>query len=90
GMMQVLNNDILVNEILQQGTPHRVDIDLVVNADREQGHVWTASGFTPPSIGSGTLSEVNVVVEERPPITLMIPAFKRLFFGIEARFPAQE
>ncbi len=80
-MMRILNNQSLVNGFSQGGAPLEVWIDLKVNTATPSGLAWTSASGPPTRITSGTIATANVVVKKDPPITLVVPFFRR-FFGL--------
>jgi HlyD family secretion protein len=87
GMMRLLNNDLLVQQLVAQGAPFAVEVELEKDAQTHSGFRWSSGEGPPVSVESGTLCEVSVVVSEQRPISLVIPALRRLLLGEEAQFP---
>lgn len=90
GMMRLLNNDLLVQQLVMQGAPFTVEIELEKDAKTFSGFRWSSGDGPQVSVESGTLCEVNVVVDEQRPISLVIPALRRLLLGEESQFPRVE
>jgi HlyD family secretion protein len=80
-MMRILNNQSLVSGFSQAGPPLEVWIDLKTDPVTPSGLAWTSAVGPPTRITSGTIASANVVVKQDPPITLVIPFFRR-FFGL--------
>jgi HlyD family secretion protein len=80
-MMRILNNQSLVSGFSQAGPPLEVWIDLKTDPATPSGLAWTSAVGPPSRISSGTIASANVVVKQDPPITLVIPFFRR-FFGL--------
>lgn len=80
-MMRILNNQSLVSGFSQAGPPLEVWIDLKTDQATPSGLAWTSASGPPSRITSGTIASANVVVQQDPPITLIIPFFRR-FFGL--------
>ncbi|MFZ5585289.1 MAG: NHLP bacteriocin system secretion protein [Thermodesulfobacteriota bacterium] len=78
GMMSLLQNQELVREFSAQGAPIAVRADLIEDASAYSGYKWSSRKGPPQKLFSGTVCTVQVVVEEQPPIQLVIPYFKSL------------
>jgi HlyD family secretion protein len=79
-------NDIFHNEATTQlmmvgGAPFQVHADLIPDAKTPSGYRWTSSEGPPLRLHSGTMSTIEVTVEEEPPISLVLPFLKSLLFG---------
>lgn len=81
-MNALLQNDNLVALFSMAGAPVRIDIQLVRDAANRSGYQWSSSHGPPFRITPGTVCSTQIIVQEAPPITLVIPFLKRLF-GIE-------
>ena len=82
GMMRSLQNDKLVQSLSSDGPPLEVVVDLIPDPNTASGYKWSSPKGPPLKIEPGTLCAGTVVIEEKPPITLVIPLFKKYFFGI--------
>jgi HlyD family secretion protein len=78
-MMRILNNQTLVNGFSQSGPPLEVWIDLKTDPTTPSGLAWTSAVGPPTRITSGTIATANVVVQNDPPITLIVPFLRRFF-----------
>lgn len=87
GMMRLLNNDLLVQQLVAQGAPFTIEVELEKDAHTFSGFRWSSNTGPQVSVESGTLCEVSVVVDEQRPISLVIPALRRLLLGEESQFP---
>ena len=81
-MMQTLNNEEMVAQIEKAGAMLEVRAALIPNPDTPSGFTWTSSNGPPVGIQAGTTCFAQAVIEEDPPITLVIPMLKRFFLGI--------
>lgn len=81
GMMSILANRELVKEFNKSGPQLFVRVDLLA-AETPSGYKWTSSEGPDMGINSGTLCTAEVTVKTQAPITLIIPALKKLI-GIE-------
>jgi HlyD family secretion protein len=80
GMMRILRNDLLVDDLSARGAPFMLVISLELDPNTASGLKWTTVDGAPGKVESGTLCQADVVVEIRRPITLLLPALKS-FFG---------
>ncbi len=76
GMQRTLGNEILVEQLSAIGAPFLVRIDLIGAPETVSGFRWSSSEGPPQSVESGTTVSVDVVVDERRPISLVIPIFR--------------
>lgn len=72
---RVLRNQTLVESLSAQGAPVEVIVKLKP-ADTPSGFEWSSSQGPPAQVYSGTMSTAQVVVEERRPISLVIPIMR--------------
>ena len=79
---QTIQNKILVETLLAQGVPIEVRADLIPDPHTVSGYKWTSSEGPRTDIQVGTLVNSSVRVQERRPITLVLPFLKKLF-GVE-------
>lgn len=77
-----LQNDELVSEITRMGTVLAVESVLIKATDTPSGYQWTSSQGPPYSLNSGTTCSSSVIIEELPPISLVIPVLKKYLLGI--------
>lgn len=81
GMLQVLRNPGLVKKLSEDSAPIMVRATLQTSPDTPSGYRWSSGNGPDIQIHSGTLSSVNVIVKQQPPITLVLPFLKRFLFG---------
>jgi HlyD family secretion protein len=81
-MDSLLRNADLTRELSVDGAPLRADVRLRPSAKTPTGFQWSSSIGPKTRITPGTLCTVQVVTEEQPPITLLIPMLKK-FFGVQ-------
>ncbi len=77
GMMRVLRNNELVRQLAGLGAPIEVRAEL----RKERGVYKWSSNKGMKEVDSGTLCANSVIVATQRPISLVIPAFKKLFGG---------
>ncbi|KTD19785.1 NHLP bacteriocin system secretion protein [Legionella londiniensis] len=77
GMMGVLENQKLVEDFTKSGPQLFVRVDLH-EAPTVSGYKWTSSQGPELEISNGTLCTVEITVKTQAPITLIIPALKKL------------
>lgn len=76
-MMEVLSNESLVQTLSSGGAPVQAWAELIPDEATPTGYRWTSGQGPDVLLRSGILCEVSVVVEEKPPITLLLPALRR-------------
>ena len=81
GMMRLLNNDILVQQLVAKGAPFTIEMDLHKNPQSPSGFLWSSGVGPPVGIESGTLCDVRIVVQEQRPMHFILPALRRIFMG---------
>ncbi|MBV8192542.1 MAG: NHLP bacteriocin system secretion protein [Alphaproteobacteria bacterium] len=86
-MRQLLRNDELVRRLTAKGAPFLAQVTLQRSRERPSGFVWTSSNGPPMPITPGTLAEVRIVTERVTLISLVVPALKSLFRGLDRFSP---
>jgi HlyD family secretion protein len=76
-MNRLLRNPTLVTQFTEAGGAYLVTIEMVRDSQSPSGFQWTSRQGPPMAIGSGTLFTVLITVQERRPIELVVPAFRR-------------
>ncbi|MFL6193866.1 MAG: NHLP bacteriocin system secretion protein [Thermoanaerobaculia bacterium] len=76
GMTRLLGNEALVTKLMEQGPPIQVNVELTRDAATPTGYRWSSSRGPNLKISSGTLAAGDVVVQEDPPIRLVIPKLR--------------
>ena len=79
GMMTSMKNDQLVQGLLRMGAPFEVFVEFEPNSDSYSGFEWTSANGPEVQINSGTSCMGKITVKEEPPITMVVPAFKKFF-----------
>lgn len=81
GMVAVLQSQDLAGAFSADGPPYAGRVALDADPLTASGLAWTSSRGVGLSVSSGTLVNVEIKVESRPPITLVAPALRRLLDG---------
>lgn len=76
-----MRNEAIVKKLTAQGTVVEVQANLKPTDATMSGFEWSTKEGPPFKIGGGTLVTVNIVVERKAPITLVMP-FLRKTFGV--------
>lgn len=74
----LLRNPQLAERMTSGGEMFLARISLAENADSASGFEWWSGAGPKFRIDAGTLASVEIVLRERPPITLVVPALKEL------------
>ena len=75
-MQGQLGNEGLVNLFTQNGPVVAVSCRLTEDAGTASGYYWSSRKGADVTIVEGTIVEANVVIEEKAPITMLIPYLK--------------
>lgn len=78
----ILRNPSLTKTLMGSGAPVLARITLVETSETPSGFAWWIGKGPPFKVTRGTLIEVEVIVSERRPIALVLPAFRKLL-GLE-------
>ena len=81
GMMRILQNQQLVQQLSAGAAPIQINADLTPDAGAPSGYKWTSPGGPPVLIQSGTLGTANISVRSQRPISLVIPMLRE-FVGV--------
>lgn len=76
GMLGTLKNDGLVQEFSADGAPLEVSAQLQVVPENKSGYAWSSGEGPPIGIQGGTKCTVSIVVDERAPISYVLPILK--------------
>lgn len=77
GMVRVLKNEQLVQQLSAQTTPIAVQADLTPSKDTLSGYRWSSPEGPPTRIESGTLCTATVTLHNDRPISLVIPLLRK-------------
>lgn len=81
-MMRTLQNDALVRELSTGGTPIEVRVDLIPDPRTPSGYKWSSSRGPEIIIRTGTLCQATITVDDRRPISMIIPLFRKHIMGV--------
>ena len=81
GMMRILQNQQLVQQLSAGAAPIQINADLTPDAGATSGYKWTSPGGPPVLIQSGTLGTANISIRSQRPISLVIPMLRE-FVGV--------
>lgn len=71
-----LGNRSLAAQLMKQGAPIKVTVELDTDKDTESGLRWTSSEGPPVEITAGTTADVRILTAERRPISLLLPVLQ--------------
>ena len=77
-MLSVLKNQELIENIAPDGSPFELQVILIKDSNTQSGFKWTSSKGGDHTISSGMPVAARIIVKEQSPISLIIPAFKKL------------
>ncbi len=75
-LKKVLRNEQLVQDLAGKSAPIEVSVKLLTDDDTDSGFQWSSSKGPPMKVFSGTVCSANVTVEEKKPISYVLPIFK--------------
>jgi HlyD family secretion protein len=78
GMLRTLRNEQLVTQLSAQSAPIAIQADLTPSKDTVSGYRWTSPKGPPARVESGTLCTATVTLDSERPISLVIPAMRKL------------
>lgn len=81
GMMRILQNQQLVQQLSANSTQIQISADLVPDPKAASGYRWTSPGGPPQQVQSGTLGEASITVRKDRPLSLVIPKLRE-FAGL--------
>ncbi len=76
-LRQVLRNDRLVDELAGKTASIEVVVQLLPDQKTPSGFKWSSSSGPPTQVYSGTIATGSVVVENRTPISYVLPVVKK-------------
>lgn len=76
GMLALIENPALVRQLARGGAPIAVMVDLLDDPSTRSGHRWSSSAGAGVELSSGTLAMGSFIVEEKRPISLLIPLLR--------------
>lgn len=80
-MQRLLVNDQLTQMLTGGGSPFQITVSLIPDATTFSGFNWSSGKGPMVKIQSGTLCEGQMVVEQVPPVSYVIPFFKKAILG---------
>jgi len=81
GMLQTLGNGSLVKSMEKLGSSIMIVGDLIPEPDNISKYRWTSKDGAPVTLQNGTSCQVSISVRKQKPVTLVIPALKKLIGG---------
>lgn len=77
-IVALLHNTELAKQYVEKGSPTGIRIRIERDAKTFSGYKWSSSQGPDKNIYPGILADARVTVKKQPPISLIIPAFKKL------------
>jgi HlyD family secretion protein len=79
GMMLTLGNSELVQQLSgESGAPIEVRVELVMDSSTQSGYKWSTPNGPPIVVDGGTFCTGEVKVEQKRPISMVMPFIKKL------------
>lgn len=79
GMIAVLRNEELARTFSESGPPYPGRVALTADASTASGFAWTSPRATDLEITAGTLAEIEIEVDNQPPMALVVPWVRETF-----------
>ncbi|MFD1602912.1 NHLP bacteriocin system secretion protein [Flavobacterium artemisiae] len=79
GMLTSVKNDQLAKQLLVGGPLFEVYVDFEKDSVSYSGYKWTSAKGPDISLKEGTSCLGKITVKREPPVTLVVPAFKKFF-----------
>lgn len=76
GMLALIDNPVLVRQLSKNGPPIAVTVQLVKDERTRSGYRWSSSAGSDVEVSSGMIATGGFVVEEKRPISLVIPLIR--------------
>lgn len=77
GLLSVLGNEELAARLMGVGLPMQVQVVLIRDDTTPSGYQWTTGQGPDTLISSGQLCQGAIIIQQEPPINLLIPGFNR-------------
>ena len=81
GMLHILGSPALVDRLSEGGAPIMVKAVMEKDPNTVSGWKWSSGDGPPIELQAGTLCKAAVETRVDPPLALVFPELKRLFFG---------
>ncbi len=80
-LVELLGNQTMADQFIKQanGAPIIAFIDLVPSPNTPSGYRWTSSEGPASTIETGTITDGEIIVEKRRPLSLVLPIIKHIF-----------
>ncbi|WBV45422.1 NHLP bacteriocin system secretion protein [Pseudoroseomonas cervicalis] len=78
GILRTLKNAVLVDQLMQSGPPVLATVRLARDPAAAGGYRWSTGSGPALALGSGTLAEGRIVVDDIPLIALVLPEAERV------------
>ena len=74
GLFKILRNDALITRLTETTLPVYIKVSLMKNKSNFSGFDWTSVHGPKMNIVSGTLVNAKIILDEKRPIEIIIPA----------------
>lgn len=81
GMIEMLGNQNLAEELSRSGSPIQIIADLIPDSNLPSGYKWTSSLGPGVQVTSGVICSASIIIIQKQPIQLVIP-YAKYFFGL--------
>jgi HlyD family secretion protein len=82
GMLQLIPDRRTVDLLTSQGSTFAVEVEIESDPATPSGYRWSTGRGPDLTMDTGMFCQARVITREQPPITLVVPALRKLF-GVE-------
>jgi HlyD family secretion protein len=82
GLQQLIPNRAIVELLTSQGATFAIEVEMEGDPATPSGYRWSTGRGPELTIESGMFCQSRVITREQPPITLVLPALRKVF-GVE-------
>jgi HlyD family secretion protein len=82
GLLQLISDQRTVDLLTSQGSTFAVEVELESDSETPSGYRWSTGRGPELVIESGMFCQSRIITREQPPITLVLPALRKIF-GVE-------
>ncbi len=83
GIRRVLKNEQLARDLVKNGVPFEVRVELLADNDSPSGFQWSSSSGPNAEINAGMLLNAQVIVKRMRLINFLIPQFDRILASVD-------
>ncbi len=74
----LFQNEAIVNMIMQDGPPFKVEVALIKSTSTVSGYQWSTANGPPMRLSDGTLANIKIISAYHHPIDYLLPIFSNI------------